>query len=367
MLFFFIGTRAQFIKTYPVIMEAEKREKDYRVINFGQHSKTITELRQIFKIPSKQIIEPYPIHEDVSSLTEGLLWMKEIIKRFLIGNRHSGIFAGGGVAIIHGNTVTTLLSLLTSKRAGLKVAHIEAGLRSYNLFNPFPEEIFNIITAKFSDILFAPTMDDARNLLKMKVKGEIICTNGNTIRDTLEFILKNVECRPESQTSEFGLVTIHRFENIFKRKNLEKIIGAIYEVSIISPIIFILHDSTKARLITYNLYNSILRNKNIEILPVQRYDKFIELVRNSQFIMTDGGSMQEECAILGKPCLVMRSITERKDGLNENVFLWDLKIENLHNFMKAISVKKVSKYNDMISKKNSPSVEIMNVLSRYDK
>jgi len=178
MIYFFIGTKAQFIKMAPIIVELRNRQIPYRYVDSGQHADLTRILRKTFGIRQPDIC----LHRDgdISSVFAAIKWTCKLILMALFAKNKikRQIFPESGLCLIHGDTLSTLLGLKMAKAAGLKVAHVEAGLRSFNIFHPFPEELIRIYCMKRCDILFSPSDLAYNNLQKMKTKGEIINVEG---------------------------------------------------------------------------------------------------------------------------------------------------------------------------------------------
>lgn len=334
-----IGTKAQFIKMAPVMKGLESRGVTYNFINLGQHGETVERLRKQFRVRSSEVQSS---EADIISLPGMLKWAADLLFVIVFKKKYlkDKIFKGqGGVALIHGDTLSTLIGLFMAKRAGLKVAHVESGLRSWNYFHPFPEELIRVICMRFSDFLFAPSDEAVENLKKMSVKGKIFNTGGNTGMDAVKIV----------QSSEFGvnppqstlnlrgevkggyvIVSIHRFENLYSRKRFRFILDTVDEVSKRFNVVFVMHGPTEKKLSSefgvrssefINSKLKTLNSKRVVYLPLQDYPTFLRLVKDAEFVITDGGSVQEECYYLGKPCLIMRKRTERNDGIGENAVL----------------------------------------------
>jgi UDP-N-acetylglucosamine 2-epimerase (non-hydrolysing) len=214
----------------------------------------------------------------------------------------------------------------------IPVAHVEAGMRSGDWRNPFPEELDRTATALLARVHFAPDAQAAENLRALKVRGEIIDTGGNTMRDALELVesrAPNVELPPEP----FGLVSLHRFELLGKPRALKAILELLREASRSMPILFVDHPVTVAAVAANDLGS--LFDDSFRRIPRQRYFEFIALLKASAFLLTDSGGSQEECAQLGHPCLVHRAATERSDGLNGSVILSRMDLSTVRAFLKT--------------------------------
>ncbi len=333
MIHIIIGTKAQLIKMAPVIRQLEHRRVQFNLIDLGQHSLITKDLREEFNLPVPNFY--LSKGNNISTIGQAVLWLIKIffnsasssrIKRDIFLNR-------GGVCLIHGDTLSTIMGLYLAKRAGLKVAHIEAGLRSFCWREPFPEEILRIIAMKFSDILFAPSQWAFNNLVKMGLKEKTVLSYGNTsLESTLYSLSKKVDLNLEPK--RFCLITVHRMENIFSKKRLEFIIKLLSEISDRFPVVFVRHSPTINQLKKLKLMEELNSINNIYFFKILSHAHFINLLNACEFAITDGGSIQEECYYLNKPCLILRNRTERKEGLGENAFLCGFSRDRIHYFLK---------------------------------
>lgn len=317
MIHIVLGTRAQLIKVAPVMAALKEASLPYNFVHTGQHRITIDEILREFglKGPDLMLCDG----PDVVSTGGMLLWALRILsKGFRAGK---SIFRSDrkGIVIVHGDTLSTLLGALLGKMAGLRIGHIESGLRSFNLFHPFPEELTRRLTLRLSDRLYCPgswALGNVRTLNKEKID-----TIANTMFDTVRMARKASRRRDHIPASPFALVSLHRYENIFNRRRLTAILEDLERVSVRLPLLFILHPSTESRLIRFGLMEELRRNGRIELRPRYSYFDFFSLMEKAEFIISDGGSIQEEASYTGLPCLVMRKVSERPEGLGENVVL----------------------------------------------
>lgn len=319
MIHFFIGTKAQFIKMAPLMLELQSRAIEYRYVDSGQHAGLTAKLRKCFGIA-----EP-DVHlnkgKDITTIFSAIKWTLQLLSLAIFNKKKlKEIFPGGGICLIHGDTLSTILGLLLAKAAGLKVAHIEAGLRSFCIFHPFPEELIRIYCMKKCDLLFAPSEESFNNLKKMKLKGAIYFTDGNTVADSIR-IAEKLTPSIEMPAKPFALATCHRLETIASRKRLCRVVELINKVSEKTDVVFVIHSPTRKYLEKFGLFDRI--RKGIEIKEMLDYIDFTSLIKASRFVLADGGSIQEECFYLNKPCLILRNKTERPDGLGENAMLWN--------------------------------------------
>jgi UDP-N-acetylglucosamine 2-epimerase (non-hydrolysing) len=220
--------------------------------------------------------------------------------------------------LYHGDTLSAAVAAIAAKLAKTKGVHLEAGLRSGSIWEPFPEEISRLICDKFSSVLFAVSDLTKVTLEREKRRGEIVKV-GNTIVDSVYICLALAAKRNTRKISDrYIVVNIHRHENIKSKERLNKIVKIINLVPETTRIIWPIHDNTKKQLIKFDLWNK-LRRKNIEFSPLKTYVEFIQLLANCKYIITDGGSIQEESLVLKKPCILLRKKTERLEGLDTNL------------------------------------------------
>ena len=327
-----IGTKAQFIKMAPIIHRLDAQGVPYRLIDLGQHSLTTRKLREEFGIrePDVQLSEG----ANVSQVGEGLWWMLRLFFKGLSARKlRREVFAGqDGYCLIHGDTASTLVAMWLAKCAKIKVAHVEAGLRSYRLFQPFPEEIVRIITMRGSDLLFAPSEWAAENLAKMGLGDRSVRLCGNTSLEACQYSeAKRVDTGLGG--APYALVTTHRMENIFSRSRLLLLVETIEEISRDLRVVFVQHAPTIKRLDEERLRERLEAVPGIRFFELVSHGNFISLLRGASFVITDGGSIQEECYYLDKPCLLLRSVTERLEGLGENAMLGEFDQPTIRKFL----------------------------------
>lgn len=319
-----VGTKAQLIKMAPIVQSLEAGKASYNLIDFGQHAGLMTGLIRQFGL-RKPDVTVCDGTRNVSTLAQALRWSLVNTARLLLSRRKifHQIFKGkAGICLIHGDTLTTLFSLLYAKSCGLKVVHVEAGLRSRNIFDPFPEEIIRLIAMRFSDLLFAPSYAAFQNLTAMGYRDKTVNIGMNTGLDAIRFALSR-PCDIQFPVNRFAVVTIHRFETIFSRSRMLAVMELVSHISESCEVIFVLHEPTRHQLLRYVLLDRLENMKGVRSSSLLPYVEFVHLLDRAEFVVTDGGSIQEECYYLNKPCMLMRSKTEREEGLGENVFLSD--------------------------------------------
>lgn len=347
MIHVFVGTKAQFIKMAPILLELDRRGVTYNLIDAGQHAELTGDIARQFGVRQADV-SLRPGQGNINSLWQALSWVGRSLGQILFRREelYRRLFhAKPGICLIHGDTLTTLLSLLYAKRCGLKVAHVEAGLRSYGFLNPFPEEIIRFIAMRYSDLLFAPSETAVLNLKKMGYGSKTVNSGGNTIAEAVQIAREKTggRRRPDER---YVVAAIHRVENIYSRSRLRTIVTQIERISRAHKVFFVLHEPTRRQLTRFELLDGCLRNPMIEILPLQPYFEFLHLIRGGDFIVTDGGSIQEESYFLNVPCLLMRTRTERQEGLGENVFLAAFDQGRIHHFLQHYPAFRRAEIND---------------------
>ncbi|OGW42636.1 MAG: hypothetical protein A2132_01665 [Nitrospirae bacterium RBG_16_43_11] len=355
MIYIILGTKAQLIKMAPLMVALKERGIDYVYISTGQHKETMHELHQNFDIrePDLRLYNG----EDITGVCQMALWSIRIITKILVNKRLLLKDNRRGIVLVHGDTFSTLLGALLGKLLRLKVAHIESGLRSFNIFHPFPEEITRILTFSLTDYYFCPGDWAVRNI--EKYRGYKINTTMNTLYDSLRLAMENEDhIKIDIPDTPYSVATIHRYENIFHRDKLKRVVDIVLNISERVKVLFILHPPTRKNLEKFGLYEILHKNKNIELRPRYDYFEFIKLMQNSEFIISDGGSNQEESYYMGQPCLLLRKATERTEGLGENVVLSNYDDKILEEF-----IKKYKKYKtDPVMGPESPSKIIVDFL-----
>jgi len=361
-----IGTRAEFIKTFPVMLELQRRKIPYYFIHTGQHS--LGELCKIFSVKNPDVIlteEPKKSSKFNSRQGKAILWNLKLVGKI---RKELKMLKNLRYVLYHGDTMTTASAAIASSRLmnplkKYKNVHLEAGLRSWDNFEPFPEEISRRIVGRFSDILFAPSEDCGKNLEKLKKKRILIF--GNTIVDSAYYALdlaKKKKIKPLNK-GKFVLVTVHRHENLKNEKRLEKIVEILLSMEV--PTYFAVHDNTLKKLEDFGLLKKLEVNKNIKLIKPMDYVSFICQISKCALIICDGGSMQEESLIFGKPCVILRNSTERPEGLETNFqFLTKLDVEESKTKIKEYLSKdfKIKSYKNPYGEKglSKKIVEVLN-------
>lgn len=340
------GTAGELIKLYSLIIRFEKNNLEWLFLFTGQSPKNFINQWNEFLLPNNKLINLKKNKFDLKNSFDALIWFINFIfvdkKRIinLLGKiDHETCF------LIHGDTLSTLAGAIIAKRLNVNnIAHVEAGLRSPFMMKPFPEEITRRLVSLLANIHYAPDDESEKNLLNNYfVKGRVINSCGNTLFDVVKENFEttaNFNIFNKIGNSKYILVNIHRFENINSNKRWNFIINYLIKLSEDYKIIFIVHP------ITENNFKKLYSKdpfvfRNFIIFPRLTFLKFLTLLKKSEFLISDGGSNQEECAFINKPCLIMRDASERTNGLKDKICViskFDIKIcyefhKNVKNFV----------------------------------
>lgn len=356
-IYFVIGTVAEFLKVMPVMQELSRRQQPFKIIASGQNALDENELIAMAGVGRLDIVlSDHPIAKSPISL---FLWFFRTLIKGLFRLRRE--FRGAGadtILVVHGDTVTTVMGALIGKYFGLRVAHIEAGYRSFNFLQPFPEELDRYLTSFMADIHFCPyqgTVDNLRNRKGLKVN-----TQFNTNIDSLLFALSQSPEQPLPMLNgvPYFVFIMHRQENLLNKTLVRDIVSGVLKEAAKIKCVFVMHSLTRSVLKDLGLLDSVEQNCNVIVAPRLPYFKFIALLNHSEFLLTDGGGNQQETYYMGKPCLILRNVTEGIEGVGHNVVISGNKSGIITDFMNGYE-----KYRKpMIHPDVSPSSIIANTL-----
>lgn len=308
------GTRPEAIKMAPLVKSFQKEKTfETKVCVTAQHREMLDQVLEFFDIHPDYDLNLMKPNQNLHTLTADII--KEL-KSILDDFKPDFVF-------VHGDTTTTMASSLAGFYSGAKICHIEAGLRTFNKYSPFPEEINRRVTGVIADYHFAPTEKSKENLIAERVNDNNIVVTGNTVIDALldssERVksIKNAEIEYLATIVEKNkkliLVTGHRREN--HGQGFINICEALKEIAIKNPnvqIIYPVHLNPNVKKPVYKILSEI---NNIKLINPLSYPAFVWLMNQSYMIITDSGGVQEEAPSLGKPVLVMRNTTERPEAV----------------------------------------------------
>lgn len=315
-LVFVVGTRAQLIKVAPVVVECERQGLPSILLMTGQHQETMQDLINEFGINSPQVHAfPAAEHATVSSL---LRWLPAAYRGIRARLREIGSFSGKLIVLVHGDTLSTLVGAFAARRHKARVVHLESGLSSGRLFDPFPEEICRRLVFRMTDIAMCPN-SQAVDYMCRRHRARVVNTVGNTIVDAVA--LSGASAVQQNSDQPYLVVSLHRFQNLYDAKRLSFLVTLIESISESYKVYFVLHPATRGRLEKSGLMQRLLSAPGVHLSPRMGYKDFLHLAAGSACVLTDGGSNQEELAVLGVPTIVMRARTERPDGLGVNAMM----------------------------------------------
>lgn len=322
------GTRPEAIKMCPLVKEFQKHTDDFKTIVCvtGQHREMLDQVLNIFEIKPDYDLNIMKQGQDLYDVTARVLvGMRDILKE-----------VQPDVVLVHGDTTTSTAAALAAFYQQIPVGHVEAGLRTHNIYSPWPEEMNRQITGRIAVYNFSPTLLSEKNLLEEKATGKIFVT-GNTVIDALHIVVnklnsdKNLAAEQDEVLRKAGydvtrlqdgkklvLITGHRRENfgdgfINMCTAIRDLKDKYPEVDFVYP----MHLNPNVRKPIHEVFGEDLRNLgNMFFIEPLQYLEFVYLMEKSTIVLTDSGGIQEEAPGLGKPVLVMRDTTERPEALS---------------------------------------------------
>ncbi len=323
------GTRPEAIKMAPLVKEFEKHPNDFQTIVCvtGQHREMLDQVLNLFEIKP---------HYDLNIMKQGQD-LYDVTARVLVGMRDVLKEAQPDVVLVHGDTTTSTAAALAAFYQQIPVGHVEAGLRTHNIYSPWPEEMNRLITGRIATYHFSPTQLSRQNLLKENVSDESIIVTGNSVIDALYWVvdkikndpalnneLKDVLCNAGYDVSRLDngkklvLITGHRRENfgdgfINMCTAIKDLTNKYLDVDFVYP----MHLNPNVRKPIHEVFGEDLSDLgNMFFIEPLEYLSFVYLMEKSTIVLTDSGGIQEEAPGLGKPVLVMRDTTERPEALD---------------------------------------------------
>lgn len=315
------GTRPEAIKMAPVISAIRGLEKEFilQICVTGQHRKMLDQVLEIFNLHPDFDFNVMTTGQDLTDVcTSVLIEMRELFR----SNKPD-------IVLVHGDTTTTMATALAAFYAGIPVGHVEAGLRTFDIHSPYPEELNRQVVSRIAKFHFAPTEECRKNLTRELVQNDSIWVTGNTVIDALRITLSRIhtdvaldakiqkELRNilsfDFSDSNYILITGHRRENF--GDGFIKICSAIKELAEKFPFfhfVYPVHLNPNVQKPVTEMLEGI---PNIHLIEPQDYLNFLVLLENCYFVITDSGGIQEEAPSLGKPVLVMREVTERPEAI----------------------------------------------------
>lgn len=313
-IFLCFGTRPEAIKMAPLYHELKKNRFKVTVCVTAQHREMLDQVLDFFEIVPNYDLDLMQANQSLNSLSAKILFkIDEVLK-----------IEKPDLVLVHGDTTTSSMVALAAFHLGIKVGHVEAGLRTYNKLAPFPEEINRQITSRIADIHFTPTPQATQNLLNEGIAQNCIIETGNTVIDALFWTINKIEnpnfSHPEIEILEskipkdkkIVLVTGHRRENF--GDGFQNLCEALLTVSKRKDVIIVypVHLNPNVKDL---VYERLSNKENIQLITPVSYPAFVWLMQKSYLIVTDSGGIQEEAPSLGKPVIVTRKVSERPEGV----------------------------------------------------
>ncbi|MCL6589836.1 MAG: UDP-N-acetylglucosamine 2-epimerase (non-hydrolyzing) [Firmicutes bacterium] len=298
-----VGTRPEAIKMAPVILSLTgQAEFTIKTIVTAQHREMLDQVLQVFRIRPEYDLNIMSRHQS----------LVEISCRILDGITPILKTESPDLLMVHGDTTTTFTASLAAFYQKIKVAHVEAGLRTRDKWRPYPEEINRVLTGKIADLHFAPTDLARQNLLAENVPSESIFVTGNTVIDALNICLAGIP-KPGPAMKCFILVSAHRRENW--GPPLQKIINALQGILADNPEIHLLIPVHLNPLVQESFTAAFQGEPRVKLVKPLDYREMVQAMAAAHLIITDSGGLQEEAPSLGKPVLVLRDKTERPEAV----------------------------------------------------
>ena len=337
------GTRPEAIKMAPLVRKLNEDKDIASVLCVtAQHRQMLDQVLGLFKLRADYDLDIMKPDQTISRITVNvILGLEEVIKK-----------EQPDIVLVHGDTTTTFASALAAFYHQKKVGHVEAGLRTYDKYSPYPEEMNRVMTGRLSDIHFAPTQKNRENLINEGIPDERIHVTGNTVIDALKWVVNEpYEFEsPALKDIDFTgkriiTVTCHRRENL--GENMENIFGAINDILssfVDTEVVYPVHLNPNVR----EAADRMLKGRErVHLIEPVTYQPFVNLLAKSHLIITDSGGLQEEAPSLGKPVLVVRKETERPEAVCAGtVKLAGVKRKDIYEMAAALLTNEIE-YNKM--------------------
>lgn len=305
------GTRPEAIKMCPLILELEKRPEIESIVCItAQHRQMLDQVMQRFNVKADYDLDIMKEKQTLSGITTKVVCgLEEVILK-----------TKPDIVLVHGDTSTTFAGALAAFYCKTRVGHVEAGLRTYDKFSPFPEEMNRKLTTQLADVYFAPTASNRENLLKEAIDDSLIYVTGNTVIDAIKntvspsYEFKNEALKKlDFKNKRIIVVTAHRRENLGEPlKNICRAVSEIVEAEKNVEVVYPVHLNPAVRETVFDILGG---NERIHLIDPIDVEELHNLMSRSYMVMTDSGGLQEEAPSLGKPVLVLRNETERPEAV----------------------------------------------------
>lgn len=327
------GTRPEAIKMAPLIIELNKHQEiENKVLITAQHREMLDQVLEIFDITPDFDLDLMKHGQTITDITAGVLaGVEEVLKSYR-----------PDIVLVHGDTTTTFSAALAAFYQKIPVGHVEAGLRTGNVYSPYPEEMNRQLTGRLTTYHFSPTVENEMNLIKENVPAQHVIVTGNTVIDALYYAIdKHYEFEDgalksiDFEKEKVILLTCHRRENW--GKPMRDIFTAVRRIAEEYPnfrVVFPMHKNPVVRDIAHEIFDG---QNNITLIEPLEYQPFAKLMGLSYMILTDSGGIQEEAPGLGKPVVVLRTETERPEAVKAGtVKIGGVSTEPLYKMIKEL-------------------------------
>lgn len=335
------GTRPEAIKMAPLVhkLKSEPDTFEVKICVTAQHREMLDQVLKIFEIKPDIDLNIMKSNQGLFDITTNVL---QGMKTVLADNKPN-------ILLVHGDTTTTLAAAMAGFYAGVPVGHIEAGLRTLDMYSPYPEEFNRQVVSKIAKWHFSPTKLSRKNLISENINKQNITVTGNTVIDSLHWVLARIQSDVQRSTmlnvilnqtipfdwkvNRFVIITFHRRENFGEGINqiceaLSNLATKFNDVHFVCP----LHFNPNIRKTVQTLLQNL---PNIHLIEPMGYEPFIYLLKYSFLVLTDSGGLQEEAPSLGKPVLVMRNMTERPEAVTAGTI--ELVGTSKHNIIESVT------------------------------
>lgn len=330
---FIAGTTAEIIKLAPVIRALQDRGEPVEFWNTAFHVGGMPATMADLGLPAASVeLVPPRHHSDVVRVTQVPAWALRIAWTAVRRRRELRRRLGSGrpLVVVHGDTFSTVLGALLGRLLRADVAHVEAGMRTGNIWHPMPEELNRRVVARIATLHFAPTQHEVEHLRRERARGAIVDTGANTVIDALRLAIGG-EAPSIDLPDEFGLVTLHRFEMLRNGPVLTDTLRVLHEASRTTPLVMPAGNTERNRIDELGLAH--LFDDRFRLVDKQPYARFMPLLARASFVVTDSGGLQQECGVLGKPAAIHREAVESQQGIGDNLVLTGLDMGVLRDFL----------------------------------
>ncbi|MCU4494116.1 UDP-N-acetylglucosamine 2-epimerase (non-hydrolyzing) [Acinetobacter guillouiae] len=353
------GTRPEAIKMAPLVKALAKDDYfEAKVAVTAQHREMLDQVLELFEIQPDYDLNLMKAGQDLYDVTSGvLLGLRDVFRDFQ-----------PDLVLVHGDTTTTFATSLAAFYQQIPVGHVEAGLRTGNMYSPWPEEANRVLTGRLANLHFAPTERNQKALLNEQVPLEKIKITGNTVIDALQWVVEKIENSEEMKISirlalkqvgleetvidkRYVLITGHRRENF--GEGFENICKALSSLAMMNPkthFIYPVHLNPNVQEPVKRLLGGL---NNVHLIAPLSYEPFVYLMQHAYLVLTDSGGVQEEAPGLGKPVLVMRDTTERPEAVDAGT----VKLVGTHDQAITLAVQELlddPKVYQQMSRANNP-------------